>query len=132
MPKIRIIEITWMRTIFENNGLGAGNALKDFSSFFSVSSGIIFSINYLREIFHINLYFDINIIVSLIFELDNIVSRSCPGLKSTLMMPGLEPGTSRLNMLSECAYHLRYIPLTRARTRTLYRGPDLAGLPGLH
>ena len=26
-------------------------------------------------------------------------------------MPGLEPGTSRLSMLSECTYHLRYIPV---------------------
>ena len=27
-----------------------------------------------------------------------------------LIMLGLEPGTFRLSMLSECAYHLRYIP----------------------
>ena len=26
------------------------------------------------------------------------------------MMEGLEPGTSRLSMISECAYHLRFIP----------------------
>ena len=35
------------------------------------------------------------------------VSRSSLGLKSILKMPGLELGTSRLSMLSECAYHLR-------------------------
>ena len=38
------------------------------------------------------------------------LSRSSLGLKCILKMPGLEPGTSRLSMLSECAYHLRYIP----------------------
>ena len=37
------------------------------------------------------------------------VSRSSLGLKSILKMTELEPGTSRLSMLSECAYHLRYI-----------------------
>ena len=31
-------------------------------------------------------------------------------------MPGLEPGTSRLSMLSEFAYHLRTRTLYRART----------------
>ena len=46
-------------------------------------------------------------------------SRSSLGLKSILKMTGLEPGTSRLSMLSECAYHLRYNPV------------DLAGLTGL-
>ena len=40
-----------------------------------------------------------------------IISRQSLGLKSILNMPGLEPGTSRLSMLSECAYHLRYIPV---------------------
>ena len=59
------------------------------------------------------------------------VSRSSLGLKSILKMPGLEPGTFRLSMLSECAYHLRYIPVDpNAHTHSISR-PDLAGLPGL-
>ena len=36
-------------------------------------------------------------------------SRSSLGLKGNLKMSGLEPRTSRLSMLSESAYHLRYI-----------------------
>ena len=39
------------------------------------------------------------------------VSRSSLGLKSILKIPGLEPRTPRLGMLSECAYHLRYISI---------------------
>ena len=38
-------------------------------------------------------------------------SRSSLGLKRILKMPGLEPGTSRKSMLSECAYPLRYMPV---------------------
>ena len=39
------------------------------------------------------------------------ISRSSRDLKSILQMLGLEPETSRLGMLSECAYDLRYIPI---------------------
>ena len=55
------------------------------------------------------------------------VSQSSLGLKGILKMPGLEPETSRLSMLSECAYHLRYIPVdpsahTHSRSRPGPRG----------
>ena len=46
-------------------------------------------------------------------------------------MPGLEPGTSGLSMLSECAYHLRYIPVNPSAHTHSISGPDLAGLNGL-
>ena len=49
------------------------------------------------------------------------VSRSSRGLKSILKMPGLEPGTSRLSIVSECAYHLRYIPIVPS-SHALYTG----------
>ena len=57
--------------------------------------------------------------IKIIFE--TLVSRSSPDLKSILKMPGLEPGTFRLRMLSECAYHLRYIPVDPSE-HTLYIG----------
>ena len=41
---------------------------------------------------------------------EGTVSRSSIGL-SILKIPGLEPGASRLSMLSEKAYDLRYIPV---------------------
>ena len=49
------------------------------------------------------------------------VSRSSRGLKSILKMPGLEPGTSRLSMLSACAYYLPYIPIGPS-AHALYTG----------
>ena len=49
-------------------------------------------------------------------------------LKNILNMPGLEPELSRQSMLSECAYHLRYIPVDPSAHSI--SGPDLAGLPG--
>ena len=60
------------------------------------------------------------------------VSRSSLGLKSVLKMPGLEPGTSQLSMLRECAYNLRYIPVDPSANTHSIAGPDLAGLLGLH
>ena len=61
----------------------------------------------------------------------NFVSRPNLGPKSFLKMPGLEPGTSRLSMLSECAHHLRYIPVDPSAHTHSISGPDLVGLPGL-
>ena len=61
----------------------------------------------------------------------NTISRSSLGLKGILKMPGLEPGTSQLSMLSESAYHLRYIPGDPSAHTHSISGPDLAGLPGL-
>ena len=49
------------------------------------------------------------------------VSQSSLGLKGILKMPGLEPGTSRLSMLSECADHLRYVPVDLS-VQALYIG----------
>ena len=46
-------------------------------------------------------------------------------------MPGLEPETSRLSMLSDYAYHLRYIPVDPSALTHSLSGPDLAGLSGL-
>ena len=44
-------------------------------------------------------------------------------------MPGLEPGSSRPSMLSECAYHLRYIPLDpSAHTHSIPGTGPCAGL----
>ena len=58
-------------------------------------------------------------------------SGSILGLKSLLKIPGLEPGTSRPSMLSECAYHLRYIPVEPSTQTHSITGPDLAGHTGL-
>ena len=55
---------------------------------------------------------------------NNIVSRSSLGLKSILKVPGLETGTSRLSMLSECAYHLRYIPVDPSAHTHSISGPE--------
>ena len=44
-------------------------------------------------------------------------------------MPGLEPGTSRLSMLSECAYHLRYIPVDPSTHPHSILGPEPSGRP---
>ena len=57
------------------------------------------------------------------------VSRSSLGLKSILEIPRLEPGTSRLNMLSECAYRLRYIPVDPSAQTHSIAGPGPSGRP---
>ena len=44
-------------------------------------------------------------------------------------MPGLELGTSRLSMLSECAHHLSYIPVDPSAHTHSISAPNLAGLP---
>ena len=58
-------------------------------------------------------YFENEIIIN--------VSRSSLGPESILKMPGLEPGNSRLSMLSDCAFHLRYIPVDLSK-HALYIG----------
>ena len=45
-------------------------------------------------------------------------------------MPRLEPGTSRLSMLSECTYHLRYFPV--ALRAHMHRCQYLASVLCLH
>ena len=57
------------------------------------------------------------------------VSRSSLGLKNILKMPGLEPGTSRLSMLSEFAYHLRYIPADLSAHAHSISGTGPSGRP---
>ena len=59
------------------------------------------------------------------------VSRSSLGLKSILNMPGLEPGTSRPCMLSECAYHLLYISVDPSAHTHSISAPGPSGSPGL-
>ena len=59
------------------------------------------------------------------------VSRSSLGLKSILKIPGLEPGTSRLSMLNDCAYHLRYIPVEPSAHTHSKWGPGPSGSPQL-
>ena len=44
-------------------------------------------------------------------------------------MSGLEPGTSRLSLLSECAYHLRYIPVDPSAHKHSVSGPGPSGSP---
>ena len=46
-------------------------------------------------------------------------------------MPGLEPGTSRLSMLSECAYHLRYIRVDPSAQTHSISWPRPSGRPPL-
>ena len=58
---------------------------------------------------------------SFLIRLEYCVSRSSLGLKSILKMPGLEPRTSRLSMLSECANHLRYVPADTSALTVLRR-----------
>ena len=57
----------------------------------------------------------------------NTISRSSLGLKGILKMAGPEPGTFRLIVLSECAYHLRYIPVDPSAHTHFISGPELAG-----
>ena len=62
------------------------------------------------------------------FQLSNL-SRSSLGLWSFLKMLGLEPGTTRPSMLSECAYHLRYIPVDPSAHTHSLSGQGLANPP---
>ena len=53
------------------------------------------------------------------------------GRKSILKIPGLEPGTSQLSILSECAYHLRYIPVDPSAHTHSISGTGPSGSPQL-
>ena len=59
----------------------------------------------------------------------DILSRSSLGLKSILKTPELEPGTSRLSMQSECAYHLCYITVDPSVQTHSVSGPEPGGRP---
>ena len=61
------------------------------------------------------------------------VSGPSLGLKSILKITGLEPGTPRLSMLSECANHLRYIPIDlSAHTHSIAGTGPCGGLLSPH
>ena len=57
----------------------------------------------------------------------NLISRSSLGLKSISEDAGTRPRASRLSMLSECAYHLRYIPADSSAHTHSISGPRPSG-----